>query len=200
MLIEAGLSADYLREANASMREKPDYDDSRRPIYDLSAYILRRDWASRARNICGFSSLEIDYCLGHNIRIAQKKREDFRHPSNLVQLAVKLERHIHNPEISAHPGCTPYCLQHSTELDLIPFDTIRMRNMSNECVCVALDIKAELNCESIIILAPNDSLQPNRKARSIATHCTRNNNPVIGKAFTPEDNTNESNNIQWLGQ
>lgn len=188
MLVKAGLTEDYLTAAERTMRDKPDYDEVGRPIYDVSAYILRRDWASRARNVCGYTSIEIDYSLGHDVKIPKKRREDLRHLSNQAKLSAKLERYVHNPLYSKHPGCSPYSIQHASELEIIPYDVVRLKNTSDECVWVSLDVEAVCNTDSIVILTPKDS-QVKSTQRSINTKCKRKDEPIIGKALLLEDGT-----------
>lgn len=186
MLVQAGLTDDYFATAEHAMRERPDYDESGRPIYDVSAYILRRDWASRARSICGYTSLEIDFTLGHEVKIPRKKREDLRHLTAQARLSAKLERYVYDEHHSKHPGITPYAVEHSTDLDLIPYDVIRVRNDSDEPLNVKLDIEAVINVDYIMVVAPQGS-QTQATPRYIPTRCTRTTEPIIGKSHVNED-------------
>ena len=190
MLMDAGLTAEYFAAAEQAMREKPDYDGFGRPVFDVCAYILRRDWASRARNICGLTSLEIDCLLGHRIRIPKKMREDFRLVENLTKLSKKLERYVHDPEHSRHPGIVPYKLSHSVDLDLIPYDVVRLHNASSETVEIKLDVEAVLNTEYIEIVAVAGS-QLQETIRYIPTHCIRSSEPIIGKSYIEEEEYEE---------
>lgn len=189
-LLKAGLSEDYFADADLAMRNRPDYDQTGRPIFDVSAYILRRDWSSRARNICGFTSLEIDFVLGHEVYIPKRKREDLRQLENQTRLAKKLERYVHDARYSSHPGVTPYAVGHSSDLDIIAYDLIRVRNTSSECVNIKIDIEAAVNGETITIIVPEDS-QTDSTVRYIRAHCTRNTEPVIGSSYIKEDGTFE---------
>lgn len=196
LLIKAGLTKSDFEEATQAMREKPDIDGLRRRVQDVNAYILRHDWSSRARNICGLPSMVIDILLGHDVKIPAKKREDLRLPQQQVSLSHELERHIHNPKHSKHPGITPYSLTHSTDIDLIPFDVIRLHNASNEDIDVKLDIEAIVNSENILIIAPNES-QIHSTGRNISTNCRRlPDTPIIGKSLTKEDEASEKEKEQ----
>lgn len=192
MLMDAGLTAEDFAAAEQAMREKPDYDGFGRPVFDVCAYILRRDWASRARNICGLTSLEIDVFLGHRVKVPQKKREDLRLIENLTKLSKKLERYVHDPQYSRHPGIVPYKLAHSIDLDLIPYDLIRLRNTSCETVEVKLDIEAILNSEYIEVIV-GAAGQQQSTTRYIPTHCVRNCEPIIGKSYVEEEIEDEKN-------
>ena len=192
MLMDAGLTAEDFTAAEQAMREKPDYDGFGRPVYDVCAYILRRDWASRARNICGLASLEIDCLLGHRVKLSKKKREDLRLLENLKVISKKLERYVHDPKYSRNPGIAPYKLAHSIDLDLIPYDLIRLRNTSCETVEVKLDIEAILNSEYIEVIV-GAAGQQQSITRYIPTHCVRNCEPIIGKSYVEEEIEDEKN-------
>lgn len=185
MLMGAGLTAEDFAAAEQAMREKPDYDGFGRPVFDVCAYILRRDWASRARNVCGLTSLEIDILMGHRVSIPKKKREDLRLIESLKGLSKKLERYVHDPKFSQHPGIVPYQLSHSVDLDIIPYDIVRLRNTSDEEVEVKLDIEAVLNAESIEVIVLEDD-QQQETTRYIPTHCVRSSEPIIGGSYIEE--------------
>lgn len=192
MLMDAGLTAEYFAAAEQAMREKPDYDGFGRPVFDVCAYILRRDWSSRARNICGLTSLEIDILLGHRVKIPKKMREDLRLIESLMVLSKKLERYVHDPKYSRNPGIAPYKLAHSIDLDLIPYDLIRLRNTSCETVEVKLDVEAILNSEYIEVIV-GAAGQQQSTTRYIPTHCVRNCEPIIGKSYVEEEIEDEKN-------
>lgn len=189
-LIAAGLTKEYLFNAAQIMRERPDIDGNGFRVHDVVAYILRRDWASRARNICGLPSIIIDALLGHQVKIPQKMRADLRHKEKLAEISVKLERYILDPEYSRHPGITPISLTHSTDIDLTPFDVIRLKNTSDELLDLKVDLEAILNAESLNIIAPKDS-QYKSIHRYIQTHCQRDRDPIIGSSFMGEEGESE---------
>ena len=172
MLMEAGLDAEYLEAA-----ERDALKESR--SQDVSAYVIRRDWASRARNVCGLTSMEIDVLLGHDVSIPQKYRDDMVHHTKQAELARKLERHIHNAAYSAHPGIRPYQLVHGDNLDIIPWGAMRLANGSDATINVRVDLEAVLSTESITIIAPAESMVRTTR-RTIPTHGVRLDIPVIG--------------------
>jgi len=180
-ILEVALAdaSDYLSAAEDAMRQKPDYDGLGNIMYDPVAYCLRRDWASRARHICGLTSAEIDYLLGHAIKLPVRMRKDLRQMSQQAELAKKLERYVISTKHSRHPGCAPIPVQHGSEVDLIAYDTIRIANPGSEPLHVHLDIEAVLNADIISITAPTESYISHRK-RYIRTHCTSSGTPIIG--------------------
>lgn len=184
MLISSGLHENQYFSAESAMREKPDYDAFNKPIYDVAAYILRRDWASRARNICGLTSSEIDYLLGH--KIAKKNRADYPSLAKQEEIAHKLDRYVHDPAVSRHPKYRPYKLGHAVDIDLMPYDMTRVINTSNEPIIVKLDIESALHADSISIIAPA-TRHINHTRRLINTHCIRSPDPIIGCGENTEE-------------
>jgi len=181
LIEDCGMTQDYLHEAELAMRNQPEQNFEGNDSNDISAYILRRDWSSRARMICGITSEEIDYLLGHNIKIPLKRRKDYSQIESLSKLSYSLEHFVFDPNHSLHPGCTPFEVCHSADLELEPFDVIKIKNVSNELINVKFDIEARLNCDRILIISPrNSNLQ--HTLRSIKTHCQRLDEPLIGSS------------------
>lgn len=185
MLIDCGLTDDYLQGVVAAMQQHPDYVDGTAST-DIQAYILRHDFSSRARNICGLTSVEIDCLLGHDIPLPQSLRDDLRQSSKLEDIARRLERYVYDPTCSSHPGCVPYAIGHGIDLDLTPYDKIHLRNESAEPVQVKLDVTAALSAEPITIIAPQGSCTSITQ-RQIPTRCVRNAAPVIGSSRLLEE-------------
>ncbi len=105
--------------------------------------------------------------------------------------SLKLERYVHDPKYSQHPGIAPYQLSHSVDLDLIPYDVIHLRNMSDETVEVKLDVEAVLNSECIeIVTSAGNQLQ--ETLRCIPTLCVRSSEPIIGKSYVEEEEDEET--------
>lgn len=188
LLLEAGLTVEYLSAAERVMEIKPDIDYTGKPVRDVTAYILRRDWASRGRNLCGYTSVELDYCLGHEVKLSKKVREDLRNSEGQHKLALKQERFILNAKHTQHPYFNPISVQHSTDYELKPFNAIRIRNVANEPVDVKLDLEAVLNADQITILSPCDSLC-HSKDRIIPVERRTWKEPLIGNFSYKEDST-----------
>jgi len=182
MLIEAGLSKDFLISAENMMDENPDYDTNGKKSRDVISYCLRRDYSSRCRNICGLSSYEIDYLLGHIIKLPKKMHDDLRLIDKQEEISKKLERYVHSTDFSMHPAVVPIEVQPSVRLTLVPYDIIRIRNASSETVAVELDIEALVNSDHIELISPQNS---NCKStiRNIPTNCTRKEDLPIGRSL-----------------
>lgn len=92
------------------MQESDDYDESEQ---DPHAYILRRDWCSRAANICGLSPDTVDYLMGHANKIAKKR--DYITDDATSIIAKKLERYVFDPGFSLNPAYKPICITDMAE-------------------------------------------------------------------------------------
>lgn len=104
LLIDSGLSKDTISAIVDLMLREPDAVDGER-ITDPTAYILRRDWATRAVNWCGLSYRDLDYYLGHaNDSI---NRKDYLDEILQSRIARQLEQYVFDPEYSLHPGFCP---------------------------------------------------------------------------------------------
>lgn len=127
MLKESGCTKEFLESvANAESL----FPDKVRGMvkYDPSAYLLRRDYASRCRNINGLNSEEIDYLLGHkpSNRVAKWQQRDFALLEELRAISYKLERYVYStvPEYTAHPAYSSITVGQGTSLTIIPTQII----------------------------------------------------------------------------
>lgn len=123
LLERAGCTAAFLTEAEQLMYEEPEYDDNGKPIYDLAAYILRRDWCSRACNVCGLQPWEVDYLLGHANKSNAKR--DFGNPDRVNEIARKLERYVCDPEHTTNPAFRPIPIEGNTDYSLVGNEVYR---------------------------------------------------------------------------
>jgi len=109
LLMEAGLTQEYIDVAEKLMRVQPDLDDNNQPNYDVAAYILRRDGCTVRCNVCGMLPDLVDAEMGH--RLSRKCKEDWaaylRRPDNWPIIAEQLERMVYDPDRSAHPMFAP---------------------------------------------------------------------------------------------
>jgi integrase len=72
---------------------------------DVTAYILRRDFISRAITVCGMAPEDVDYLVGHKNNDVSKK--DYTNPDIQKELANHLERYVFLPLHSRHPYFAP---------------------------------------------------------------------------------------------
>lgn len=180
LLRECGLSDVFVKAAQEDEMRNPDIGPDGKPIYDVTAYILRRDRASRWRNVCGFSSAECDYLLGHEDKKAKKEKVDYTLSDEQSKLAKKLERYVYDPEISAHPGIRAISIEHGMDYDFIPFEGYKFKNDTGKTVVLKLDSLAVESAESIVVHAGPKVMMREVYRRSVKNHGRRNDVPIIG--------------------
>ena len=101
LLIDAGMTQEVISSLIDLMHREPDEVDGER-ITDPTAYILRRDWTTRAASCCGLTNSDLDYFLGHFNPALRKK--DYLDPAVRNKIALKLENYVIDPQFSLHPG------------------------------------------------------------------------------------------------
>lgn len=115
-LEECGLDETFI---NDSDKDRIKCGDSKMyGPYEVSAYILRRDFASRAKNICGFSSNEIDWYLGHSSHDSSNAKIDFASEKILKKIFLKLERFVYDFQQTTNPGWHPVDVSESEIFEL----------------------------------------------------------------------------------
>ena len=186
MLRQCGCNEVFLNAANRLQQEQPDVDFDSKPIFDLGAYILRRDRASRWRNFCGISPLLIDVFLGHRNKTPKRKRADLRLEEVQNDIARCLERYVYNPKISNNPAFAPISVIHGTDLLLTQFGCYRIKNDSDKPLNLHLDIEASEPNESVTIIAPKAAMKKPTIRQITDTFERRTNRPVIGICHSKE--------------
>lgn len=185
-LCECGLSEAYMAAARKNYEEDVACAADGQPIEDFTAYILRRDWASRARNICGYTSIEIDQQLGHRVTIPKSKRPNLKTAAEQKKLAGKAERYVYCPKITMNPRYRAVALEVGA-CEVIPtYGAVGYRNNSDSPMLVTLSFDAQENAEAVRITAPSGGI---RKAISTSRRDDadqRQNRPIIGQQ-TKED-------------
>lgn len=180
-LRECGLSETFVTAARKNYEEDVYYDAGGQLGEDFSAYILRRDWASRARNICGYTSLEIDQQLGHKVTAPKSKRPNLKTVAEQKKLAGKAERYVYHTKITMNPRYHAVALK-AAVCELIPtYGAINYRNTGNTPILVTLSFGAQENADAVQITAPRGAIR-----KTISTSRTddaeqRQNRPIIGE-------------------
>jgi integrase len=101
ILIACGITESAISASRFLLNDDPDTQNPDFTEKDITAYILRRDFASRCGNICGLSTSDIDYLLGH---ISQNKTiKDYSNFDTQKMLAGMLERAILHPNYTRNP-------------------------------------------------------------------------------------------------
>mgnify|MGYP004568687839 FL=1 len=111
-LRRCGCSNDYLESAKTEYERWVTRDRSGRPIETADAYVLRRDWATRARCICGLTARECDMLMGHQNPTPYAARPDFTLSNVCFDLSAKLGRYIYSTSLTDHPRYSPRLVHH----------------------------------------------------------------------------------------
>ncbi|MEF9925823.1 MAG: hypothetical protein RR757_04730 [Raoultibacter sp.] len=96
----AGYSKDAWLAVAELMAQEPDEADGKE-LCGYSAYVLRRDYCTRAVQICGIEAEKIDYLLGHKTK---QKNYDYNNAEVQAQIAHQLERYVFDPNYSRNPA------------------------------------------------------------------------------------------------
>lgn len=103
-------------KVRALMLTEPDTQIDGSRMNDMTAYVLRRDFASRAANVCGIKAKALDMALGHKVKLSIHERRAFYSDESMEQFCRELERyvfdpnHTRNPAFSAIPVNTEPCM------------------------------------------------------------------------------------------
>lgn len=147
---------------------------------EVTAYVLRRDCASRWRNKCGLTQDEIDYLMGHESSKSITAKPDYRLPSNQALLAAKMERDVLFPIGSHHPALTPISLCANQDVNYIAYDKFKLVNDGSEELMLTLTVHAEeagstisVSCDTGVTMLQASNVSKN-------TRGIRENKPAIG--------------------
>lgn len=146
----------YIENAEKVQRTNPDCDDDGNPVYDVSAYVLRRNAASRWRNYDGLTHDEIDIMLGHK-ELNQRPEKYLLDETQQQEIAAKLERYVYNPNCTRNPAFAPIEITPQCKIDLVPYIVVKIVNTSDQPLRVHSDLTACCPKEPIIVHAPEDS-------------------------------------------
>lgn len=147
LLLLAGCNSQIITESTAEAMQT----DST----DVSAYILRRDWATRMANCCGMPMDMLDQLLGH-ARHGNTKR-NYTTPEQQQRIAAVIDRCVLISRLSQSPAAQPIILQNNTSLVLD--ENIRHQFIAETDCAINLDIQALEPGQPLVITAPRGALQ-----------------------------------------
>ena len=152
----------------------------------LSDYIMRRDRASRWKNVCGMSSAEIDMLLGHKINgvntyMHRKCRNEFTQPENLDRLAELNENFRYHPDIPPEISLTD---RSAETIPLPPRRVQIIRNNSDHPIEVLLNLQTIEPGDSIIERGAS-ACRPEASVQSLPVSM-KNPRPALGKGEKEE--------------
>ena len=103
-----------------------------------------------------------------------------RATESLALTAKKLERFVYDPMISQNPYHKPVELRHGEDVELIPYEAIRLINNTDATLQIGLDALAEIVGKPItLIISPATEIK-NMRRRSSRTLDRRPDKPITG--------------------
>ena len=185
ILLECGCNASFFRAAQVLMDKLPDKVGDE-ICTSVEAYILRRDFASRCKNICGLNNDEIDALLGHKREKGSKRsRVNFANPDAQEEVAAKLERFVYDPLVSRNPEFAPLQLAIDQDFKLIPYNKYVLVNNTNQPMIVDLALFAQEPDENINLVITGKSSMMNAKCFSKTFDPYQRD--IIGNAYALKD-------------
>ena len=175
-LLECGLKEAHF--TIASHMQKMEKDEL--PT-DITAYILRRNRASRWRNICGLSADSIDYLLGHVRHAASSKPLDYSLPDMQRDIAAFLERDAYHSD----DDTKVVALSGASDQHLVPYQHVRIINDSDLPLQIRITGTAN-ECGTI-----GQLIVPSASNPTINTHTSQNQDPakyIIGQLYGGDHN------------
>lgn len=194
MIMKSGCKEEFFRAARVLMDTCPDIIDGE-ICTDINSYILRRDYASRAKNICGMTTDEIDALLGHKRQTGNKRGQvNYANNDEQVKTSRKLERFVFDPKMSLNPEFSPIKLEADKDLNLIPYNAYTFCNLSDQPLWIELSVRAKEPDEKITLIAPGAA---NPHVDYYSRSFSPDRRELIGRAYsvqsTNEEDFNESN-------
>lgn len=155
-LRRCGCDPDYLESARAEYERWVTRDRSGQPVETVDAYVLRRDWATRARCICGLTSLEIDMLMGHENPTREAARPELRTGMDATLISRKLDRYIYSTELSENPRYSPYQICHGDEDTLDTFPVQQFVNNGSKPLVLHISVESAEPGDGITIEHTDD--------------------------------------------
>ena len=179
MLVETGISReDLMQYWDEAQRVLPSGQDISR-IGALTDYIMRRDRASRWKNVCGMRSADVDMLLGHRIATDSRyetnnRRSKFALKDNLDRLAELNENYFYDG--SRYPIIT--LSEIDGTVNLPPSLMREMQNNTDHPITLRLSLQTlEPGDDVIVTTTPAMHIVPCDAAKSNPS-C-----PAIGSTF-----------------
>ncbi len=153
LLLRAGAEEDDFDAARRDMIEQENALD--RTLPEVTAYILRRHFASIARHIMGLSLPVVDRLLGHTTKAHAQDLNSFDTQSSI---AAAMERYIFDPALSLNPAYHPMALAPGAEIALMPFSETALQNASDDVIDLEVSLTAAESAETIFLDVPANAV------------------------------------------
>ena len=193
-LRDCGLNDSFLENSRRLMYLFPDHNIDGTVSYDLMAYILRRDAATRMVNYCGFTPVEVDSVLGHVQKGSDSKNmmPEFKTKEQLEPLARKLEHYVMITEkgTSRHPALEPIRVTTGQTYSVSPFDKMIVELDISEETDLEMDFAA---CEPGEVIHTVTDIGVDIVSRSIDNGYNGRNGKVVHNCIIIGSNLKEEN-------
>ena len=160
LLYKCGVDLNTIYALTAGQALDP--EACKRNAYDggISAYIWRRYCAEKWKNICGFSLLDVDNFMGHEIDKDEFKvkliKDRYKDPKVLDVLAELNENFIYDPKLSGNPAYKPTTMQVGDDMVLVAHAVQAFVNHTNEPILLDLVVETNEPGEELIIQYTSD--------------------------------------------
>lgn len=152
LLIEAGAQEEDFEVAKKEMDSLSEHTDKSLP--EVTAYILRRHFASICRHIMGLPLAITDRLLGHPASGAVK---DLKNVEVQREIAAAMEHYVFDPAISLNPAFHPLVLTPDANFSLIPFGETAMCNSSDQEIEIEVCIESAEAAETVFLDTPAEA-------------------------------------------
>lgn len=184
LLLLCGFTKENFRLVAALTRREPDLDSDGVPETDVSAYALRRDWTGRAVHVCGMTSADVDYLLGHKNPMTKEK--DYTNHDVQEDIARQLERYVFLPEYSCHPYYRAICPTPGKTVDLAEYSGYRI-TASDGPIEVTLRVTSRESGDPLIFTTDGTVVSPPEPQTGAKdSPRLRENRPMIGPVTSPD--------------
>lgn len=179
LLISSGLTEDEYSYYRALSITQPDMLPGNLKNSNVTNYICRRDFASRAENDCGLTPVETDYLLGH--KNPKTRDYDFTNLDTQSAIAKKLERAILHTKYTLNPYFNIFIPADNRTVD---FDGYSAYKIASGDEANRVQLSQLSSCEpgqKIIIRTNGAVIKAGKMVRgTIAIKNKKNPNPPIG--------------------
>lgn len=150
-----GLSKSFIAESEDDFRRYLATTTESVVSDDLSAYILRRDGASRLRNYCKATETELDVQMGHK---HDGEHINFVSREWMITYAEKLERYVYDPEISRNQAICHVSPIVGDDKTIECFSEVKIRNDLDVEISFNYSVLCEDNVSCTIEYSDKDAL------------------------------------------
>lgn len=177
LLKESGCDRAFMKKAEEEMRLYPDTVNGK-PVYELSAHLLRRDFATRA--VGHLPAAMLDAILGHANR--DNEHRDYASFDSMRKIAFELEKcFTFELQYTQNPAARPICVNEASELLLSGSSSYTITNTKDSNLVVRGYLRACEAADSLIarrsasgepgLISPSHPLDPPelRKGRLVCS-------------------------------